>query len=132
MPYHFTWLEEFSLSHVEMYGDFTMNDIDSWMEIVHASLNTHPDNYYTIIELKPDVKLKLLGLKAKSAIEVVQHPKFTFMVIVGINPLLAFWMQAIQQMTGVHFKTAPSVEEARTFIDGLRKIEREKALKTSA
>jgi hypothetical protein len=121
MPYTVIWLDEPRLLYVQMRGNVTLDEMREWAQFTLRHLDAHPDiTYYTILEITLGAIVAGNLLRVKEINEINRRPNIGALVVVGLTPLIAFWMKTFQQLSGMRNAITSNMDEALIVMHDIR------------
>lgn len=127
MPYEFKFIDEPQISIVSFSGTVTQDEAVAESRLSLDALARCKGKYFSIVDVTGKPTFTFNALKLGVITEVIRHPNFGWGIIIGVNPVTNFWFEILGRTLGLKFKVFQNLDDGLTFIQGLRRLEREAA-----
>jgi hypothetical protein len=127
MPYEFKFIDDPHVSIVSFSGTVTQDEAIAESQLSLEALERCTGKYYSVVDVTGKPTFAFNALKIPEITQVIRHPNFGWGIIVGVSPLANFWFEILGRTIGLKFKVFQNMDDGLTFIEGLRRLEREAA-----
>ncbi len=125
MPIDLEWRLEPVILLATMRGVVTADEIEEWLHDFTRSLDSAPEAVHLIIDLRPMTQITANLLKMPNLSAALSHPHGGWTAVIGITPLVSFWLELLGRTTRLRYKLFPDVEDAAEFLMALMRIANE-------
>lgn len=123
MPFEFRYIEEPHISLATFTGKVTPEDVNEAAVLSTQALDRCTDVHYMISDLSQKPTFAFNALKTTGASQLMKHPHFGWIIIIGLNPVVNFWLELLGHTIHLKFRVFRTLEEGLEFIKTTRELE---------
>src|SRR5690349_2410874 len=116
MAYHVGWYQENRVIMVRMWGDTTVEELDSMFDDLIAHMDKGIKPVHTITDIVELRKFPLSIAAIKNAMPRMSHPKQGWNVVVGGPILVQSFSQIITRVANIRYRSFPTMDDAVMFL----------------
>jgi len=116
MPFETKWIVEPYVLLFRQEGVTGSEEFTQSLQAVLDIMNNQIHPVHFVVDLSNVERFSANITKIPAAYEVVRHPHFGWVGIVGSTALISFWMQLLARTSNFRFKLFPTVEDATEFM----------------
>jgi len=128
MSVEITWAAELCVRLIRLYGVVNIEDVETMIEDngVMLDASTQPLVHF-VVDASAMTSITANIVKMPAILNGIGNPKLGWVGIVGITPLISFWVEILRRAVGLRFKLFPTVEDATEFMLELVRIARDES-----
>lgn len=119
MPSQVSWYEPDQIILGEYSGHVTVDELQHSMHQIIDYLKNSAGQIHLIIDWQKVANTPNIMAVMSDASTVIQHERMGFVGVVGVNQVLAYWMQVFSKVAGLKSTRFDSVEDAAAFLKRL-------------
>ena len=116
MPVQVSWYELDKILLQDYSGQVTTDELQSAFHESIDYLNNAPNRIQMIMDWKNATDVPNIMTVLNDASELIHHERMGFVGIVGVNQVLAYWMQVLGKTAGLKASRFESAEDAAAFL----------------
>lgn len=123
MPIRYEWLEPQLLVRVIYEGTLTVEDINGLCQYFLALFDATDHLIYGLHDVEGIRSVPpFLPKNFPYFRQIVQHPRYGFVAIVNISPIVSFWVKLLGKTFGLPYAVFPTPAEGETFLREMIRI----------